>query len=85
MQLDDTQRSNGPKSQYRRVKAFEQEKENGNLSPLRSSSKWDEVHNDAMRNYGMRTSIKNNAHNNNGASARKGSRGRSYDATQPVS
>ena len=66
------------------MKPFEQEQEGGNLSPLRSSSKWEEVHHDAMRNYAMRTSIKNNSHNNNGASARGASRGKSLDATQPI-
>ena len=35
-----------------------QEKDNGNLSPLRGSSKWDDVHNAAMRDYGMRSSAK---------------------------
>ena len=73
-----------PKSNYRQMKPFEQEQEGGNLSPLRSSSKWEEVHHDAMRNYAMRTSIKNNSHNNNGASARGASRGKSLDATQPI-
>ena len=36
------------------VQPFEQEKEAGNLSPLRSSSKWDAVHNEAVKGYAMR-------------------------------
>ena len=43
------------KKQHRPLKPFEQEKDDGNLSPLRSSSKWDEVHNSAIKEYGMRS------------------------------
>ena len=40
------------------VKAFDQARSSaqGNLSPLRSSSKWDAVHNDAMQSYAVRAS-----------------------------
>ena len=31
-------------------------KQGGNLSPLRSSTKWDAVHNEAIVDYGMRSS-----------------------------
>lgn len=36
-------------------KEFEQEKEDGRLSPLRSSAAWDATHNSSIKAYGRRS------------------------------
>ena len=45
--------------QLRPVKPFRQEKKAGNLSPLRGSQKWDDVHNEAYDNFARREEEQN--------------------------
>ena len=50
---------NHPNRVERPLKEFDQVKHSarGNLSPLRGSTQWDQVHNDAIKNYAMRSNV----------------------------